>query len=1344
MTTPNQSDVQQAVNYLKESNEAFDAKVSALQVAAETGDFTVMDILNEYADSVSISNVVYPSFVQQLEELRRAFERESGGSNLPPLEEITSNFELIRTEQDIIDQAVSIYNASNISQEERRDALETLIKDAQRSGVDIDPAVVVETIKQGGAQDSSQPIVSDEVQSSESIEDESSIQIPSNIEAGDEIVYSVDLPNDADVERIDWYVGGTLEGHGKTLLHEFDFPGVYSLAVEVISTSDEHTYISEEVEVTGRTEIDVDIIGNTKVVTGNESRFVADVTVHNTRVERVTWELDSVVIGEGKQVTHQFDSPGEYTLSVTVEAEDDDVSAIESETITVESSTDIDIDITAPDAVRVGEQVEIGYVVETENSYMNTLECSINGSQIDFNEVPDSSLTHTFSEPGNYEIVFRAVNNAGDSVKQTIMIPCHAEPEVELVNSPEEVVLGDVVELQADFDESLSSRWEVENASLTAVGDQSARVEFDSAGSQIAVVTVEVENELGDIVSESVEIFVNEPEIEPVIEYTKGLIAGDKAEFTVESSTVQHDNISDVMWKLKDGTEIGSGETIVHAFESPGKYTVGATISTERGLEQTDSVVVTVSPDTDVTAVIVVSGGPSTRDSFKFDGSKSVAKETEIEAYTWLVDNEELGTGENVETTFDTPGEYDVQLVVRTKTGDTDTVKEVVSVEEYTEVTANISGPSEVIVGERGLFTADQSSCLNTEISEYQWFLNEKPVAGDETFKQTFDRTGHYSVAVKVTTVDGDTDRDSCSVTVIEDEPDIVVDVDTSDNCVVEEPVEFKTSISTSDDVTVTNHVWEFGDGEVRDGVPAVTRGFSEYGPIDVQVTVETNIDLTETVSETVYILPNPDNPPYSEVRDETTVEEVLSEALAIYSDERLPNDEKDRFVELLLLDAEHADLDVTKDDVRDYVADAETSVPIIPFEVEDTETEQGVTESLGDEWSIDSPSVTEDDEVSEVERSIGVDGLDERSGDASETNQKASAIDSDLDGWSMSDGRVDGEAMTSDGDNIPSTPGGSDSDSSEILPTDVDVDAILSESDGHTQERIPPEQFDVGGSVLSMPNYAQDLVDFEYVFDEDDELAPESVNAAGIVVVGDGTYVGLAKITGRDWSIHTVDKKKDIVNQYQSNVLTSIEHHVQIVSLPTAYDIRDHIDSVNRVLREQSTVESEKLMNIGRVAYPNWLVSFMEENDMRERDFYLIVPLEEEQLTYFQRDDESLTQKLRDAPIIGDFVSRFTSEPTQDVTQYQCLRELNTRMQRLQSSMRSVDVEMDRITDRNEAMSVLYHYYNDEQPDTKVFPVGPFTTHEVSPSVGGTDIKHLLQGHNSDEDATEVFSPGQ
>lgn len=285
-----------------------------------------------------------------------------------------------------------------------------------------------------------------------------------------------------------------------------------------------------------------------------------------------------------------------------------------------------------------------------------------------------------------------------------------------------------------------------------------------------------------------------------------------------------------------------------------------------------------------------------------------------------------------------------------------------------------------------------------------------------------------------------------------------------------------------------------------------------------------------------------------------------------------------------------------------------------------------------------------------------------------------------------------------------------------------------MSDADGsgHVGERSPPEAGDPGEGRFGVRNATQDLVDVEYVFEQDDEFLPRTVESGG-VVVADGDYVGIARVEPRSWSIHTAERKHDIIRTYQSTLLATLDFPIQIVCYPTAFDISEHIEQLEDRAREMGNAADEHpLITYGRQLYPGWLTDFIEANDMRQREYYLVVRVDPESLTEFEGSqgigDYVVERASAFEPVVRFFGGLRDDGSTEEARRDRCLRELDRRLGQIEGALQRLDVGVERLRDRDETLSVLYHYYNNYQPRRPTFEVGTRTVHDEDAPVGESD----------------------
>lgn len=273
-----------------------------------------------------------------------------------------------------------------------------------------------------------------------------------------------------------------------------------------------------------------------------------------------------------------------------------------------------------------------------------------------------------------------------------------------------------------------------------------------------------------------------------------------------------------------------------------------------------------------------------------------------------------------------------------------------------------------------------------------------------------------------------------------------------------------------------------------------------------------------------------------------------------------------------------------------------------------------------------------------------------------------------------------------------------------------------------NTAERDRPEEVDptISGA-FGTRNYTQDLVDFEFVFDKDDSFTPDTVDSSGIIETPNGDYVGLAEVTARSWSIHTDQKKHEIIQSYQSGFLSTLDFYAQIVCYPTEFDLSEHVNKLEKRVREMGNSADEgDLIQIGRQLYPAWLTGFVRGNDLTQRDYYVVVRVDPTELRQFDETESFADTVAEQAEALGavaraieGLFSSSDEEAAPEASREECIQEVRARLNQVSGALQQIDVDVEPVDDRDEALAVVYHYYNNTRPGRSSFDTGTRTTHD-------------------------------
>jgi len=180
--------------------------------------------------------------------------------------------------------------------------------------------------------------------------------------------------------------------------------------------------------------------------------------------------------------------------------------------------------------------------------------------------------------------------------------------------------------------------------------------------------------------------------------------------FNGSNSSDSDGSITSYVWDFKDG-ETGNGETISHTFSSIGSYNVELTVTDDKGatdsttktitvtetLNQSPTASFTADPTSGVAPLEVSFNGSNSSDSadptsgvapleVSFNGSNSSDSDGSITSYVWDFKDGETGTGETINHTFSSSGNYNVKLTVTDDKGATDSITKTIEVISGTQV----------------------------------------------------------------------------------------------------------------------------------------------------------------------------------------------------------------------------------------------------------------------------------------------------------------------------------------------------------------------------------------------------------------------------------------------------------------------------------------------------------------------------------------------------------------------------------------------------------------------------------------------------------------------------------
>jgi PKD repeat protein len=329
----------------------------------------------------------------------------------------------------------------------------------------------------------------------------------------------------------------------------------------------------------------------------------------------------------------------------------------------------------------------------------------------------------------------------------------------------------------------------------------------------------------------------------------------EKVNFNASASKDPDGTIVSFRWDFGDGHS-DSGETVSHRYQDAGTFAVVLVVQDNSGNRGTATQTVGVTEGSSPSASFVYSpANPAENETIYFNASQSNDPDGTIESFDWDFGDGTTGKGETVTHKYGSSGSYTVLLKVTDDDGNIDTASQTVSVgDNQGPVASFFYTPSNPVVNQVIQFNATESHDPDGTIVSYQWdFGDGTPGAVGVLVDHHFSSKGTYTVYLRVTDNNGNTDSASQTITVSDNQSPTASFVYSPTNPVVGDRVHFNASESTDPDGTITSWDWDFGDGRHGSGVE-VNHPYSDAGTYTVVLVVTDDSGNTDSGSKTITI----------------------------------------------------------------------------------------------------------------------------------------------------------------------------------------------------------------------------------------------------------------------------------------------------------------------------------------------------------------------------------------------------------------------------------------------------------------------------------------------------------
>ncbi|MEZ4695553.1 MAG: PKD domain-containing protein [Rhodothermales bacterium] len=414
--------------------------------------------------------------------------------------------------------------------------------------------------------------------------------------------------SDGTISSYAWDFGDGSSGTGVSTQHTYSSPGSYNATLTIRDDDGATGSAAATIVVTSQQNVAPTALFTATPTTGVAPLLVSvdasTSTDSDGTIVSYSWSYGDGSIGSGQSAAHTFNTPGSYTIQLTV-TDDDGATHIRRTTITVNEGvneqpaanfTATPLTGSAPLLVSMDASTSTdpdGTIV----SYAWNFGDGVNGTGV--------TATHTYSTPGTYNLRLEVVDDGGARsfavATVTVSGSGNQAPVASFTAGPTSgnapLLVTTSANASSDPDGSIVSyEWNFGDG-IRGTGRNASHT-YLNAGTFNLTLTV-TDND-GSIATSSTTISVNgSGNLSPLASFSATPVSGNAplpVSFDASGSSDPDGSISSYSWSFGDGIN-GSGMKPSHTYTSPGNYTVTLTIRDDQGGVATSTTLIQVTSD---------------------------------------------------------------------------------------------------------------------------------------------------------------------------------------------------------------------------------------------------------------------------------------------------------------------------------------------------------------------------------------------------------------------------------------------------------------------------------------------------------------------------------------------------------------------------------------------------------------------------------------------------------------------------------------------------------------------------------------------------------------------------
>ncbi len=679
---------------------------------------------------------------------------------------------------------------------------------------------------------------------------------------GEKVLFDASASQDPDGKLIAYYweFGDGNRDKGIQVSHAFRRSGVFISTLRVEDDSGTLcNFATDEREIWINTPPAVSV-GKDRIASVGESLEFSGKNSSDSdgKIVSYEWDMGDGTLTSGLTVTHAYQTPGTYTVTLTVT----DDSAAKNST----SRSSLKVVVNDPPVADAGadQRVSAKESVRFDASKSYDPDGKIISYLWDFGdrsetkEKSDSFISHSYEKPGTYQVTLTVKDDSGsssDTVSDQMTVTVN-DPPLADAGEDQRVTAGEV---RFDGNGSrdpdgkiISYIWDFGDGSK-GEGPSPVHVYQNPGTYNVRLMVTDDSGTTTAQTSDEMTVTVNHLPIADAGPDQTGT-PGQTLYFDGSASADPDGNIQTLHWDFGDGEE-AEGDKVSHSFSRAGRYNILLTVYDDSGDRAAMSfdeaeVVINQGPVAKIRCLMPLIAGQyliASGETVRFDADKSYDPDGKIIAYQWEFSHPGCGKQNTpaASCTFKTPGIYTVSLTVTDNSGADNSLTSDKAVIRVNHQPVADAGKNIHINEHTVILDGNGSSDADGDPLSYLWdFGDNTPAGRGEKVFHTYSKGGSYPV---ILTVDDGTGlsnaRATSAIKVMVNDPPVAEAGGDKTVC-AGKIVIFDGVASADPEGGRLKYHWNFGDSTEAEGVNP-TKIYDRGGTYTVTLTVTDDSGLT-------------------------------------------------------------------------------------------------------------------------------------------------------------------------------------------------------------------------------------------------------------------------------------------------------------------------------------------------------------------------------------------------------------------------------------------------------------------------------------------------------------------